>query len=272
MKQFNQMSASYKYGHPKGLCYVSEQYKLIFIPIPKVASSTFRRFDKHLNLRVENIMELTDLTADPSYKVLTFIRDPFERFISGYIEICKRTPVDSRHNLERKFYWRDGLLRFETFVNEVVEDKFDIHILSQKWFLTDYQSRPFKIDIMIEMESIERLLPIVLNEHGLKNIIIPHENKKDTTSKFDVKLQLSKYKSARLTILLYKFLNKILERLLHRPLPNSREINSYLNANRTIQLDIEKICDEDYDFINFIQNTHMTLDENGIFRRNINIG
>ena len=71
-----------------GLSWASEAHKLIYLGIPKTASSSFRStFGISNNYLILNNNEYKD------YKVFTTIREPINRFISGYLEALSRRDI-----------------------------------------------------------------------------------------------------------------------------------------------------------------------------------
>jgi len=92
------------FSHEKGFCHVSEKYKLIFLPIPKKASTSIRSIQE-FDLRLDNIFRYLNKIEIGEYRVFTIFRNLLERFVSAYIEVCERAYGDSTKILKRDFYW-----------------------------------------------------------------------------------------------------------------------------------------------------------------------
>jgi|APSaa5957512576_1039674.scaffolds.fasta_scaffold526696_1 hypothetical protein len=73
--------------HDKGFIYISEKYKLIFIPIPKNGSTTIRKLDE-LGFIQGSLEKYKDVIEN--YIVFSVIRNPLSRLVSSYTETILR--------------------------------------------------------------------------------------------------------------------------------------------------------------------------------------
>ena len=158
------------FQHPKGLCYVSDKFNVIFVPIPKNASTSIRNI-VGLEFQVDNIMRYSEKLSTREYMAFTIIREPIERLISGYIEVCKRASGDSPHILMKDFYWMKGKKRFMSFLDEIESGFFDAHIVPQEYFLCDYVGSPFMIDAYISIKQLSTAIPVVLVQTAIRSQI-----------------------------------------------------------------------------------------------------
>ena len=137
--------------HDKGFIYISHEYKIIFIPIPKNGSTSIRKLEK-FNFKQDNIFKYIDQIDNGKYHVFTILRDPLSWFLSGYIEANLR----GYNNTHKKFIWiKNQKLRFYTFVNELEEEIFDPHLFPQTYLLTDYDGNYYKINKYLKFENYE---------------------------------------------------------------------------------------------------------------------
>lgn len=123
-------------------CVLSEQYRFIFVPIDKNASSTLKRVLLKESYQTK-LMRKNDISADlwRDYFVFSFVRNPVDRFLSAYQELSMRNESEKKDHLPF-FSMDEGLGRFESFLTSAEKCKWDNHILDQTTFLqgvdTDY--------------------------------------------------------------------------------------------------------------------------------------
>lgn len=85
---------SYSVLKHNGLSWSSDEYKIIYLGVPKTASTSIRAYLKNTN----NILNLNKIPEDKiNYKIFTIIREPLQRFVSGILETFRRE--DSPRNL-----------------------------------------------------------------------------------------------------------------------------------------------------------------------------
>lgn len=140
------------YNHNKGITYVKD--KLCFIPIPKNGSTTIRRhfFNNNVNNNTFNFLDDKILEEK---KVIVILREPIERFCSGYVEILNRS-YDSPLTKEKEFFHiKNEKDRFLNFVEEIKNNGFfDAHIETQKFYITDNDNKMVKIDTFWNVSNI----------------------------------------------------------------------------------------------------------------------
>ena len=142
------------------MCFVNYDARICYINIPKNASSTFRNpaaFDDQLrNFYLSNFIEC-DYSKYFSFVIL---RNPVQRFVSAYIEVLSRYNPDREWpiilNNRRFLKISDSIAKFECFIDELGGTYFDQHLQKQIWFLSGFDQKIFKVDFVLEMESLAR--------------------------------------------------------------------------------------------------------------------
>lgn len=131
------------WNHPKGMCWYNDD--ICFIGVPKNASSSFRQSfgvggpDNYLNPKNKKIKDL---------KLVTVIRDPLDRVISGYLETIKRS---EKNTVNKKFFKiGESKDRFIEFLNELEVGFFDCHIEKQYFYMTDNDNNLLPFDLIID--------------------------------------------------------------------------------------------------------------------------
>ncbi len=232
--------------HPKGLGYISETYKIIFIPIPKNASTSVRSIG-NLEFRQGNFLAYKTRIANGEYKTFAILREPISRFVSGYIEVCKRATGDSTAILKRDFYWiKNPHKRFILFLDELESEWFDAHMFPQHYFLYDYEDKPYSVDAYIDMKCLDSALPVVLgrfgapitkfskqNQHGSVRVISPKEIK-------DKYLNFKNYQRS-----LYFIADATVRRINRRRLPDNKEIYEIVRSDKRLEQRIIKLYERD---------------------------
>ena len=251
---------------PKGICYVNDANRIIFLTVPKNASTSIRKIPE-IPFYKSNIMSFEKELVNGEYRAFTVIRDPVRRFVSSFIEVCLRATVDSPHILAREFYWANGKDRFVKFVEEVEREFFDIHTFPQRYFLTDYQDRPFKIDAYIDIDRMEQALPRTLEKFGAKAFTVRKLNVQGErrTSGFSSSLR-RKIDLRYMRRSLYYLADAIVRKLQYKRLPSTAEVFGYIRADSRLSAAIERLVKDDIDFVNNIK-TEYTRDEAGVYWR-----
>lgn len=151
------------YNSGKGTVYYIEEKNFCLIPISKNGSTSFRETCdvSGLKYEVRNFLEESDFLNDKIVAVI--LREPIDRFVSGYFEINVRAH-DSPKTLEKEFWYIEKEPdRFNKFINEVGEDFFDTHIEPQMYYITDNDNNIIKIDKWILLNDMSSELQKILN-------------------------------------------------------------------------------------------------------------
>lgn len=128
--------------------WVKPELKIAFPNVPRTASTSLCYcFDI-----LTSIVDYKDVNKD--YTTFAVYRNPFDRFISGYLELLKRPDP---HNTSRDFWnIEDDKEKFYAFVREAKEESFDVHITSQFHFLTDKNGKLFNVDYWLSFENLNQ--------------------------------------------------------------------------------------------------------------------
>ena len=73
-------------GHYKGKVWISDKEKVIYLGIPKTASTSIRRMLGMYAKDCSDFNKLKKNTKYDEYIMFTILRNPLERFVSGYLE------------------------------------------------------------------------------------------------------------------------------------------------------------------------------------------
>ena len=151
-------------GSPAGTCYISEKYRLTYLNIPKVASSSLKE------ALVPIGFSRSEFFVKPEgWTTFAFLRDPFDRLVSGVLEIARRRDEhvgDTAHEFARALNDSRHTLQY---VDEQMEDA---HLQPQHDFLVPWNP----VDHFYRFEDVE-LLPLALNALGVEEkCVVPREN------------------------------------------------------------------------------------------------
>lgn len=177
--------------------YVSEKYKILYIPISKNASTSLKKsLDFYPVYQVPKLNSLFDLNLPTKYKVeykiIVIIREPKERWISGFNEFLSHHSIflldkDSRKEviseLKNKKYIFDGhtlpQFSFIDYCFQPSEIDFDLHLIKMDKNIEDKLSSIIgsKVTIEYRNHAIEDTLKIenykycekILNQYCLKD-------------------------------------------------------------------------------------------------------
>lgn len=244
------------FSHEKGFCWVSEKYKLIFLPIPKNASTSIRSIEE-FQFQLDNAFRYQTRIESGEYKIFTIVREPIDRFVSGYIEICKRAYGDSPQILKRDFYWmKDEKIRFYKFVEEVEGSFFNSHIRPQSYFLTDYENNFFNIDFVLNFYSLQKSFNELLDRYNLRKVELPQKNirsgiEKNISSRMSKKLSnlfsmfVSQwYGDKRRAI--YLLFDKAAHSLPRHPLPDKNAVHAILQNDHDLVARLNVLYKDDW--------------------------
>lgn len=151
-----------------GLVWVNEKHNVLFLHIPKNATCSIRDLGRNENnqvgTRVFNKSNLTSIKLDKYFK-FTVLRNPYERFKSGYLTAMSLTPA--YHD------WLDDE-KFKSIVEKLKKGVLvDVHINPQKFYIKN-----LKIDKFIQLENLEEGLKYVSEKTGLLSLEeVQHYNK-----------------------------------------------------------------------------------------------
>lgn len=255
------------FQHPKGLCYVSDKLKVIFVPIPKNASTSVRNITG-FEFRADNIMAYSENLAAGDYKAFAIIREPVPRFISGYIEVCQRASGDSPHILTRDFYWMRGKNRFLKFLEEIEHDWFDAHLFPQEYFLCDYAGNPFMIDAYLDIKQLSTAIPIMLSKYGTRApLSFPKLNVHGKEQHIGFPMMgVRKIDAVYVRRSFYYIMDYVVRQLQRKSVPTSAEVHNILCEDRELLPRIEKLLADDIAFLDRIKKD-MVFDPSGIYWR-----
>ena len=157
--------------------WIEENKKILFFGIQKNASTSIRKY-LNLNTRL-NHKKLIDGEYE-SYKKIVVIREPIERFASGYLEIIYRAKKFRKHQARNKKFYKTPEFdkKIEYFIEECEKDFFDGHIRPQNTSLF------FQLDItnghIINFHNIENDLKKynLIEENFEINILNKSKNNK----------------------------------------------------------------------------------------------
>ncbi len=163
--------ANYVLKH-NGLSWFYNRYELIYLGIPKTASTSMRHFlspngqcmffDLNENLN-ENLRK---------HKIFTVIRNPYDRFISGVFESLKRDESNHIKNLRNL---NNIELLFTKIINIIEKEGFvDVHITPQHFFFHNKVNEPFNFDYVMSFEDLHKDFKNMCEELEIKSNL-PHK-------------------------------------------------------------------------------------------------
>ena len=131
---------------------IAEEEGQCFIPIPKNASTSFRKyFEWSFHGSVKNFIKDPEILLDNH--VFAIIRDPVDRFCSGYIEIVDRGKENPSLSSYKFSKITDKKEKFIQFVDDVQQCYFDSHIVPQSFFLSDEKGCTIKLDELLTIRQ-----------------------------------------------------------------------------------------------------------------------
>ena len=167
---------------------VNHKRKLIFVHIPKNAGTTFKSILYSTHGDVEWKRPFTDekkYTHSPlkafyasfpeskDYKVITIIRNPYERALSWYTYYRTPTYYNRHPQMRALHYAQQPFLEFLKWYNRSFKSKWEM--LPQVWWYT--HKKKLHSDYQIRFENLEQDINKVSKELGMDIIKIPHNNK-----------------------------------------------------------------------------------------------
>ena len=167
---------------------VNNKRKLVFIHIPKNAGTTFKSVLYSTHGDVEWKRPFTDekkYTHTPlksfyasfpeskDYKVITIIRNPYERALSWYSYYRTPTYYNRHPQMRALHYAQQPFLEFLKWYNRSFKSKWEM--LPQVWWYT--HKNKLHSDYQIRFENLEQDINKVSKELEMDIIKIPHNNK-----------------------------------------------------------------------------------------------
>ena len=167
---------------------VNNKRKLVFIHIPKNAGTTFKSVLYSTHGDVEWERPFTDekkYTHSPlksfyasfpeskDYKVITIIRNPYERALSWYSYYRTPTYYNRHPQMRAVHYAQQSFLEFLKWYNRSFKSKWEM--LPQVWWYT--HKNKLHSDYQIRFENLEQDINKVSKELDMDIIKIPHNNK-----------------------------------------------------------------------------------------------
>ena len=141
-------------AHPAGLVFVAHALQLIYMPIPKSASSTWRMHLINLNATPVLYSELTP--SELAYTTFTVVRDPALRFLSGLGSLRARSCKGCFTNATTAVALAEAVLD-----RLAAEPFFDEHVVPQALFMRDGMARLLRLDFVVPLEASDSFLKCV---------------------------------------------------------------------------------------------------------------
>lgn len=178
--------------------YYVPKHQLLFLNIPKVASSTMWSmaaqlqdgFDTQNHQQVRNYklpsIQSSKIQEYPDVRKIAFVRNPFDRLVSVFqnkIEANDQAFL-VKNRLDKGLSFED----FIAFVCSIQDENADKHFRSQFTYLYDYEGNCI-IDFLGRLEFFQEDIQQLQNLFELPNLEIPHWNK---TQEVDYKSYYSK--------------------------------------------------------------------------------
>ena len=182
---------------------VNSKRRLIFIHIPKNAGTTFKNIlysthgdvewkrpfgseKKYTHAPLKSFMASFPERND--YKVITIIRNPYERAVSWYTYYRTpayynkhRRPGNFPGNMRALHYAQQPFLEFVKWYNRSFQSKWEM--LPSVWWCT-HKNKLYS-DYQIRFENLEQDINKVSNELDMDIIKIPHNNKSSESFNID---------------------------------------------------------------------------------------
>lgn len=132
--------------HPVGLVYVLPSLQLVFVPIPKSASSSWRRHILQLGA-FETTADRLSALERVSYEWLAVVRNPVLRFLSGVATAKART-------CRQCFGNATGIDLLKVALEEITaENLLDEHLMPQAAFLRDRHGAMLPVSLIVHLED-----------------------------------------------------------------------------------------------------------------------
>lgn len=156
----------------RGLSWFSDEHKIIYLGIPKTASTSMR----HTFKIDRNIMNMNNVPIGKEhYRKFTVIREPFKRFVSGVYESFSRPETPKKlKELESIPAKAEMLDKYLTILE--TEGFSETHTTPQSFFFCNNEDSEFKFSKVLIFENIEKEFNSMCSEYGI-NKTLKHEQK-----------------------------------------------------------------------------------------------
>ena len=135
--------------HPQGQVLVSDEYRFIFVHVPKAGSTTVRALLWERGGIDNLILSSLDLHRRSTYLTFAFVRDPLRRFVSAYDEVClKLGPTCAFYDDKSP----QGLRDFLDYTR--AHPCWDEHVCSQMSFLVGEDGQMIRLDVIAATEHL----------------------------------------------------------------------------------------------------------------------
>lgn len=163
-----------------GLGWVSDKFKLIYLGIPKTASTSMRIM---LNVSKGNncIIRFNNLSKyNSEYKRFTILREPISRFVSGVFEDIKRQESSKKiRNLEKL---NNPINIMSSYLKHIEENGFtEVHTAPQCKYFFDLKGTPYDYDYVLIFERLKDDFNEMCKKENL-NINLQHRHQGDKRS------------------------------------------------------------------------------------------
>lgn len=166
----------------KGAC-IFVKPNIVYIGNPKAASTSIHEVFGPYNAKFSELCASADISA---LKIISVIRNPLQRFVSGYLEILfyLNKVQDYKHAL---FYApvlaeSNEVGRLNCFVSLCEQQLLDQHIKTQRYYLSDSDGKLLPFHKLFIFEDLEYEFDRFLLEVG-HNCRLPHKNAKSSQAK-----------------------------------------------------------------------------------------
>jgi len=162
---------------------VSDEHKIVFLNIKKVASSSITECMKSkLNANVEFLW----CKKYQDYFSFAFVRDPLDRLLSCYNNKIKAPNIKNpqtnigiifdKYHTDKLFYKGMSFKKFLRAISSLDPSQYDPHFLPQYIRVCD-NNKNIVVDFIGKFESLKNDFHYVLVKNNLPILILPHLNK-----------------------------------------------------------------------------------------------
>jgi hypothetical protein len=162
--------------HARGTCMVHRDIRATFLSIPKNALTS---------IRSSTGMDFSP-TFVPNDLVYTVLRNPLDRFVSGYIEIFKPLRDSDWSPSLRYIKGLDLKDQLDSVIMELYKGNyFDPHIIPQSFFLSDKNNKPYPVNIFLDHANLNA------QYKTLFGIDLPYKQVNDSVNTINIKNKLT---------------------------------------------------------------------------------